>query len=734
MPPMSSGADAVELPERIPDSLRQAVGKEPILAWAEYNLDPALTYTTSFLVLTECGLYGLSDDASLRIEQVRSASIHSMRGYDYLAVSGEDGALLFRINYTRRYRSEINDLKHQLDGLLERRSDQRSDVSALSESRSASKPEPSSKTGHLIRRMLPFARPYRRRLWLALVLTMIMAGLSAVPPYCYLHLIDDGIRAGNPEAVIFWGSLVAGVVITRELIGAAYSLLIDYIGVRFTEDLRQTVFSHLQTLGLRYFQKRRTGNLISRVTGDTGTIWPFIILYYVDLIRDGTMIMVAAVIMFSINWWLAILALFPLPLLGGLIYWRHLRMKGLVNAVRYFSSKLSAVAVDVIPGIRVVKAFGGEARESKRFSEAHQELSWRRYEYMRKWVVTQPMFTLLMNFASLGIWLLGGTVIANQVPSMGETITLGVLTAFVSYLGQFYSPVIRMAGSYRQVLEMMAGAYRILDVLNSEPEIESKPDATRIQRSQGAFELSHVDFSYDRVKLSLKDVSLSVEPGEMIGVCGPSGAGKSTLINLLCRFYDPTHGNIYLDGCDLRDYHLEDLRRNIGVVLQEPYLFYGSVAENIRYGNPDASPQQVINAARAAEAHDFIMRLDNGYDSIIGERGLTLSGGERQRLSIARALIKDPAVLILDEATSSLDVETEARIRSALERLVKGRTTFAIAHRLSTLRSANRLIVLDEGRLVEVGTHAELLSNPEGIYKKMHEKQRELSELVAVAG
>jgi ATP-binding cassette subfamily B protein len=307
-----------------------------------------------------------------------------------------------------------------------------------------------------------------------------------------------------------------------------------------------------------------------------------------------------------------------------------------------------------------------------------------------------------------------------------------VLIAFTQFVWQFYQPIMELANSNRMVTRAATSAQRIFEILDTPPDVYSRADAVVKDRLEGRVEFRNVSFSYEGAQPALREVSMSAEPGQMIGLCGKSGAGKSTLVNLLCRFYDVTEGQILIDGIDVRDYDVKFLRRQIGLVLQEPYLFHGTIADNIRYGNVEASEEAVVAAARAANSHDFIVGFPDGYDTLVGERGQSLSGGERQRISIARAILHNPRILILDEATSSVDTETEREIQQALNRLVEGRTTFAIAHRLSTLTSADRLVVLENGRIVEQGTHRELVDREGGVYAKLFKTQVELNSQLAL--
>jgi ATP-binding cassette subfamily B protein len=381
---------------------------------------------------------------------------------------------------------------------------------------------------------------------------------------------------------------------------------------------------------------------------------------------------------------------------------------------------MTSVLADTIPGIRVVKAFAQERREVERFRHSNDRVLAANDRVYFIWAFFGPMVTLLTEGGLLIVWSFGAWRVFH-----GE-IKVGVLTAFLAYIARFYGRVESMILMVSATQRAAASAHRIFEILDRVPSVAEPVNPVHFDRLEGKIELRDVRFKYGSREV-LHGVNLTIEPGEMIGLVGPSGAGKSTLINLVCRFYDVAEGAILVDGVDVRSFAIEDYRRNIGIVLQEPFLFYGTVAENIAYGRPDATRKEIIEAARAARAHEFILRLPDGYDSLVGERGQSLSGGERQRISIARALLIDPRILILDEATSSVDTETEREIQAALENLIQGRTTIAIAHRLSTLRRANRLVVLEAGQIKEIGNHHELLKLP-GTYARLHRAQLELAQ------
>ena len=488
-------------------------------------------------------------------------------------------------------------------------------------------------------------------------------------------------------------------------------------------------YAHLHELSLRYFAKRRTGSLITRVTNDTDRLWDFVVFGSVDLVRDVVMIVVFAGVMFCVSWKLALIALLPLPPLAIVTYKRGMKMQSLFGRLWTYWSRLTAVVGDALPGVRVVKAFANEQREVNRFDRRSNEYAAKEREIHIIWSALQPVISGMMRLGSVIVWTVGGYMIIRNVDT---SITIGVLVMFGGLIWQFYQPIMELANSNRMVTRAATSAQRIFEVLDTPPEIYSRSGAVSKDKIEGKVEFRNVSFSYEGAQPALREISLTVEPHRMIGLCGPSGAGKSTFVNLLCRFYDVTDGQILIDGVDIRDYDVRWLRRQIGMVLQEPYLFHGTIADNIRYGNPDAPEREIITAAKAANAHDFVVGFPDGYDTMVGERGQSLSGGERQRISIARAILHNPRLLILDEATSSVDTETEKQIQQALDRLVEGRTTFAIAHRLSTLQSADRLIVLEKGKVVEQGLHGDLVDKPEGVYAKLHRTQMEMSSLVAI--
>ena len=570
-------------------------------------------------------------------------------------------------------------------------------------------------------RLWQFARPYRGQLLLGFVLMLLSTAASQVPPYLTIPLVDEvliPLQNGQqiPRSTIGWylaGLLGSGLL--AWVLSWAKTYILALASERIAADLRTSTYDHLLRLSLEYFGGKRTGDLLSRVGSESDRIAVYLSLHLTDFASDVVMIVMTAVILFSMNPYLALITLVPLPFIGWMIHYVRYRLRTGFEKIDRVWGEVTNVLADTIPGIRVVKAFAQEARESRRFREANRHNLLVNDRINKIWSLFSPSVSLLTEMGLLVVWGFGIWQVAH-----GE-ITVGMLLAAIAYIGRFYGRLDSMSRIVSVTQKSASAAKRIFDILDHVSSVPEPQNPVHVERVQGRIELREVGFRYGNRAVN-RGINLQIAPGEMIGLVGHSGSGKSTLVNLICRFYDVSEGAILVDGVDIRSYAVADFRRNIGLVLQEPFLFFGTIAENIAYGLPEASRAQIVAAARAAHAHEFILRLPHGYDSMVGERGQGLSGGERQRISIARALLIDPRILILDEATSSVDSETEKEIQKALENLVQGRTTIAIAHRLSTLQRADRLVVLERGRVVEEGTHAALMA-AEGAYFKLYQAQ-----------
>jgi len=591
--------------------------------------------------------------------------------------------------------------------------------------------------GRLVRMMKPYW-PWAAGT-LALVFTGI--GLDLIPPQLSRMLMDDvfvrdpnrpyltpewirNIIGTNPVTMLFWVVFagMAGVQVLRIGLNIIIARLSVTVGTKITFDLRHKLFARLSELSVKYYDRHQVGILMQRVSGDTEALHGFITQSTQGFLVNILLPVFIGATLLKMNAELTLYVLIPAPfvIVSTYYFWEHVYPR----YYKYWdsSSKMSAMLNSVLSGIRVVKAFSQEEHEIARFDKLSTNLQSARRRVDKATSTFYPIVGFIFGLGGLIVWFVGGRYVLEQ----RYGFTLGTLTAFTSYLGMFYGPLSNLTYISSWLTSFMTAAQRIFEVLDTEPEIEESDKAYHLHICRGEIEFKNVTFGYDRYNPVIRDVSVHIHPGEMIGIVGRSGSGKTTFVNLLCRFYEVDQGGIFIDNINIKDLHKDDVRRNIGLVLQEPFLFRGTVRENIAYGRPDADIENVMRAAKAANAHDFIMRLPDGYDTKLGEYGSGLSGGERQRVSIARALLYDPAILILDEATSSVDTESEKQIQDALAVVTKDRTTIAIAHRLSTLRNSDRIIVMDDGRIIEIGTHAELMAL-EGTYYKLVKIQTQLT-------
>jgi len=490
-------------------------------------------------------------------------------------------------------------------------------------------------------------------------------------------------------------------------------------------DIRVRVFEQLSVLSLGYYDKRNTASVMSRITNDADHLWDFLTDGIPWFMSTLLAIVGTSIVLFKMNAQLAAVLLAPGIFVFFLNRWFRPRARRRWQQLWHRISKMYAALGTTLAGIRVVKAFAQEDRERSRFRERNFGVFQASYEANALWASYWPVLGFIMASGYLILWTFGGYKALHGV------ITVGTLTAFSGYLMRFYTPFQEFSRVLDWSTRSLTAAERVFEVLDTQPDIRQPDEARQPEEWQGAVEFEKVGFSYDGAKRVLDDFSLTVTPGEMIGLVGHSGAGKTTIINLLCRFYDVIDGAIRVDGIDLRELDMAGYRHRLGIVPQEPFLFPGTVKDNIAYARHEAKVEDVMQAAKAANCHEFILKFPDGYDTQVGERGQRLSGGERQRISIARAILHDPLILILDEATASVDTETEQQIQQAIQRLIAHRTTFAIAHRLSTLRNADRLVVMKEGKMTELGTHDELMA-ADGVYAGLVKVQTEVNQIRAI--
>jgi len=574
----------------------------------------------------------------------------------------------------------------------------------------------------VILRLLRLTKAHWRLAVAGTALAIFFTLASLGPGYLVKLVIDRSIKPDAEPGVTMatrqWRlwlivCTLLGLLAVRMLTSHFRIRVMGVLGVRVVADLRRQLYRTLQRLSLSYYDREHTGRIMARVLTDTRMVQRFVTQGLQELVVDTLMVVGIAAVLFAMHWRLATLALLPIPLvvLIGRKFSRQIHH--IFRSLRRRFATLSASVSETISGMRVVKSFAAEDREIDGFEAKLQDCTDAHLAAVRAKARFSPTVTFMMGVGTIAVWYVGG----GQV--LGEKITLGTLILFISYMQQFYNPVQQLVNLTESFQECATASERVFSIMDMPSEVADHDQAVELQSVRGRIEIDDVSFAYEEGSPVLKDINLRIRPGEMIGLVGQTGSGKSTLVSLICRFYDPTGGRIALDGQDLRDLKTRSLRENIGMVLQEAFLFAGTIKENIAYSRPEASEEEILRAAKAANAHDFIMNLPDGYDSEVGERGVMLSGGEKQRISIARAILKDPAILILDEATSAVDTATEATIQEAMEHLVTGRTTIAIAHRLSTLRNADRLIVLEGGQIIEQGTHEELMREPEGVYANL---------------
>lgn len=720
--------------------------EEPVRLCVEADLHPDGSFGQEWLAITQSRIVVFSRDGKevrkrweLPLEEVSDAKAENLVGGGAIEVS-YDGARVELVRYTTARAGRFSAVVR----LLEKwKKGEEAEAPEEEESRCPRCGLPLEKGSQVCPACLPRSRTlgrlvdYLRPHWkLAITLSLLAflgTALGLVPPYLQKPLMDQvlvprGTVAPLEQRLGLLGLLVL-VLLAVRLLAAGFSALQGWLsallGNRITHDIRCQLYQHLQYLSLRFFDKRQLGSVISRVNQDTGQLQAFLVWGSQDLVLDLLLILGIGAMLFVMNWRLALFVLVPAPIVASFSrrFWKRIRH----YMHRFFHrwGRLNALLNETLTGVKVVKAFAQENREVSRFRTRSEELAVTAVQAERVWAVLFSAVSLLVMSGTLLVYYVGGRYVL-----FGD-MTPGTLIAFIAYVGMFYGPIQSMSMLLNWSSRSLTAAERVFEVLDSRPEIEDAVDAVAISRIEGKVEFQGMTFGYESHRPVLKNITFEVAPGEMIGLVGQSGAGKTTTINLLCRFYDADEGQILIDGIPLGKIRVEDLRRQIGVVPQSTFLFSGTIFDNIAYAKPEATKEEVIRAAKIANAHDFILQKPDAYETYLGEGGQGLSEGEKQRLAIARAVLHDPRILILDEATSQVDVETEKKIQEAIIRLVKGRTTFAIAHRLSTLKNADRLVVLKEGEIAEMGSHDELLAK-EGEFHRLVQTYQEISAVHAV--
>lgn len=575
----------------------------------------------------------------------------------------------------------------------------------------------------LLSGMYGIIKPYRLMLLLSLLLFLAVSLLQLVSPYLSGILVDDYIHADKLPALGAFITVILtifGVSLLQKALSVLRGLVTIYMGEGVIVNLRKQIFEKINKLSLGCIQRRTTGELMQRVNSDTEVIRDFITREMATVIEQILVLISVTLIVFLYDWRLALLVLLPVPLVMFLYMTFHKFIRSMYHRQWKMNAKANTVLHDIFAGIREVKAYGTEEKETRRYDNAISEerkIQIRNEVFFGK---VQPILSFMMGIGQyLLLYYAGNSILTGGGMSYGD------LARFTSYVGMVYGPLRYMTTLPRRLVRTATAFSNILDLIEDD-DVMQEADTSRDLDIKGHIVMENLGFSYNNEREILHDINLDIHPGEMIGLVGHSGVGKTTLINLIMRMYEAKKGALTIDGVDIKDISKESLRMGVGVVLQETYLFSGSIYDNIAYAKPEATKEEVITAAKTAGAHDFIVKMPDGYNSYVGERGSTLSGGERQRIAIARALLRDPKILILDEATSALDTETEAKVQKALAELIKGRTVIAIAHRLSTLRNANRIVVLDKGTVAEVGTHDELMHKG-GIYFGLVMAQRQMN-------
>ncbi len=583
----------------------------------------------------------------------------------------------------------------------------------------------------LIKWLWQFVSPHKVKILIAVGLFFLTSALQIVAPKINRVIIDDYLNLADKSSAskstyLAWVALMAVTALTIVFVQVVRSILMSKTGMKIAIGIKSMVFHKIQTLSMENINKRMAGEYISRISHDTNTVKQCIVGILPQILQQGIILLTVIPVMCFINPILALLVIIPVPIIVLCFYFSRQYIMKIYHKQWQAGTESSNVLHDIFQGIRIVKSFGMEKAEEKRYCDVSTRQARIEERNETMWNMIMPIINFFMSAGEYVVLIFAGYKVLDGITNPGSGMTIGQISELMSYVAIVYGPIRWMAGVPRQISRALTSGFKLLEVAEEDPAVEESVDGVTTP-IKGEICFKDVIFGYDEYKPVLKGANFTVKSGEMVGLVGRSGVGKSTAINLIMRLYDAREGSVSIDGVNIKDYSQSYLRSRIGVVLQETYLFKGTVESNIRYAKPDATPEEIIAAAKMAHAHEFIMKLPDGYNTYISEKGMSLSGGERQRIAIARAVLRNPDILILDEATAALDIETEKLIQDSLEKITKGKTTVAIAHRLSTLRNANKIVVLEEGKVEEEGTHKELLKN-EGRYYKLVNAQRKMAE------